>query len=233
MDQTQQPNQAQQPRGDFVAYLNAHRERRMRANDPAAADLPVFHNGEISIPGTDQRFNFSLKGGTENNEAKRATFTGYTNNVPDQRTPHEQLSAMYGRGAPDERADQISYGNLSFVPGQISLFTNRATEEIYNELLRSVKSGDELRAAIRDRNLPPQYYGFWHPGVKDAATSTTALVHVSIWPALTKTGNKLMLTGRTQYPLPGKGAAAAPRPADDPEIPFDGPEDAQEEEMQR
>ena len=133
MDQTQ-PQPAKQPAGNVVAFVNSERERKIKAKDPKAANLPMFDKGKIGLPGTDQEVDLALWGGKDGTE--RRMFTGFTKDAADTRPPQQQLSAMFGDTAPDAEAaaNEIVQANMTFRPGQIAIFTNRATEEIYAEL---------------------------------------------------------------------------------------------------
>jgi hypothetical protein len=214
MDPKPQPKQPQQPQGNFVAYPNAMRARRMQAGDAKAAKLPMFDGGKISVPGTDQEFDVALWGGKDG--TGRIMFTGFTKNGADNRPLNDQMSAMFGEATPNSSANEIVEANMTFRPGQIAIFTNRNAEEAYAKLK---ESGADIVAAIREQNLPPQFYGRWHPGVQKDGRNATALVSISVWPGATK-DNRFLLTGRTQYPLPGKNGAKA-APAMDADIPFD------------
>jgi hypothetical protein len=113
-------------------------------------------------------------------------FTGRTSDISTSDTALEQIDTMAGVGTD---ARMLAENNLKLAPGQIVLFRN----------------------SYKDEASParPDFYGRWNPGTGDQ------LVNVSVWARKSKT-NQAMLTGQTQYPLPGKGLEeAAQAQADD------------------
>ena len=119
----------------------------------------------------------------------KVMFSGRTSDISTSDSALEQIGAMAGVGSD---AKTLEENGIKLEPGQIVVFTNGFKDE-----------------ANPNR---PDFYGRWNPGTGDK------LVNVSVWARNSKT-KQAMLTGQTQYALPGKELADAGRvAADEPHL---------------
>ncbi len=104
-------------------------------------------------------------------------FSGLSSDFSGSDTALEQIDALAGA---DSDARTLEQGGMKLRPGQVMLFKNGFKDE-----------------ANPDR---PDFYGRWNPGTGED------LVSISAWARKTRTQQPI-LTGQTQYPLPGKNPA--------------------------
>lgn len=107
----------------------------------------------------------------------RVMFSGRSADISSTDTALQQIESLAG-GAID--AKTLEENGIRLEPGQLVAFTNGFKDE-----------------ANPNR---PDFYGRWNPG------SGEQLVSVSVWARKDKF-QQPMLTGQTQYPIPGKNAA--------------------------
>jgi hypothetical protein len=191
--QTQQPQQAKQPTGNFVGFktrsspaTSRPRQGQQPENGKSARRRPDF-DGRIAIPGTEREFPIALWAGKDRNN--KVMFTGQSGDIATSDSAVEQIEALANGGHLD--AAMLAENNLNLRPGQIVLFAN----------------------TYKDESSPkrPDYYGRWHPGVGDK------LVTVSVWARQSRYGQP-MLTGQTQYAQPGRDMADAARADEQPQL---------------
>ena len=106
-------------------------------------------------------------------------FSGRTADISTSDSALEQIEAMAGVGSD---AKTLEENGIKLEPGHLVVFKN----------------------SFKDEANPgrPDYYGRWNPGTGDK------LVNVSVW-ARTSKFKQAMLTGQTQYALPGKDLSEA------------------------
>lgn len=132
MDQTQQ----QQPRGDFVAFMN--RDKQPGDNRPA-------FEGRISKPGAEDKHAMTLWA-HEYTDPKtgeiKVMFNGQAEAYARNSAPKEQINALVRQSA---EATEQALGGLKLAPRQVVLFPNGFKDE----------------APEKDR---PDYWGAYNPG---------------------------------------------------------------------
>jgi len=179
MDQTTTAPTTEQPQGKIFLRVN----KRKQQGD----NLPAF-TGDVSIPGTEQRFDVALWGSEyadkDTGEMKKV-FNGRTSITSSRADAEAQLDQLVAAGSP---VAALTENNLTLEAGQLVLFENKFKDEA------------EARA---DGHVPnrPDFYGRWNPG------NGQKMVSISAWAGKSKQrfdfGN-VVLTGFSQYPMPGK-----------------------------
>lgn len=131
------PTTTEQPRGDFVAFLNRDKQPGDRK--------PVFQ-GRISKPGSDDKRPLVLwahEYADPKTGEMKIMYSGHAEAVAINIPAAEQVAALVAR-ATNEGADAV-LGNLTLAPHQVVLFPN----------------GFKAEAPEKDR---PDYWGAFNPG---------------------------------------------------------------------
>lgn len=140
---------------------------------------PAF-DGRLSTPGAEDERRFALWVHEYTNPKTGEVlqmFNGEVGRVDAKASALDQIAAL-SKAAPGQEA---AIGNLSLSPGQIVIFPN----------------GFKAEAPDKQR---PDYWGAYNPG------NGEPIVRISVWAKKDRNQNP-MLTGATNYPLPGKSEA--------------------------
>ena len=149
-----------------------------------AGDKRPNFDGRIAIPGTEREFRVALWANQDKHG--NTMFSGRSADISTSDNALAQINAMAGVGT-DART--MEENGISLAPGQIVLFKNGYKDPTNPE------------------DKKPDFYGRWNPG------SGEKLVSVSVW-ARTNTRGEAMLTGQTQYALPGRKEGMETAPED-------------------
>lgn len=161
----------QQPRGDFVAFLNRNKQ--------PGDNRPIFE-GRVAKPGSDEKVELTLwvneYTDTATGEVK-TMYSGVVGAVSPDAAPAEQIAALTRNG----QAAEQTFSGLALRPRQVVMFPNGFKDQAPD------KKRPDLWGAIN--------FGDGSP-----------VARASVWLGKTRNG-EVMLTGATQYPLPGKTEA--------------------------
>ena len=155
---------------------------------------PIF-KGRLNKPDDEAKLPIALWGfdyvDKKTGEVKRG-FSGDQDGVASNIPAQAQIDALM---ADVDAGKEVTVANLTLRPGQITLFTNGFKDE----------------APERNR---PDYWGWFNP--KDG----TPPVMVNIWVKTFEDSGVAYLSGKTQYPLPGKSLREQQDVAPPPELTF-------------
>lgn len=160
------------PQGKFIAYINEAKQ--------AGDQLPMFKNGAISKPGSEEAFPFSLWAFYYTDKETGEVLTGFNGtigNVSPDASAADQIEALLA-ARPD--SGTIEQAGLKLAPKSIVAFVHKSKEG----------------ASPDDKT----HYGFANFG------DGSPLVQISIWLGKTRYG-RAMVSGNTQYPLSKEAVA--------------------------
>lgn len=153
----------------------------MNRDKQAGDNKPAF-DGRIAKPGADDEQRCALWSFEYTDKATGEVLMGFNGRADGINTKAEaidQITALLGAKSTAEVIELA--GNLKLAPHQIVLFTNKKKAE----------------GAGKDR---PNFYGVYNPG------DGSPVVSISAW-ARKDRNQHAMLSGGTQYPIPGKSIA--------------------------
>lgn len=153
----------------------------MNRDKQAGDNKPAF-DGRIAKPGADDEQRCALWSFEYTDKETGEILIGFNGRADGINTKAEAIDQIMGLLSAKSTGDVIELaGKLKLAPHQIVLFTNKKKAE----------------ASDKDR---PNFYGFHNPG------DGSPVVSISAW-ARKDRNEHAMLSGSTQYPIPGKSVA--------------------------